>query len=96
MKLVWSKLREFASVAVFLSVILVVSLWVVHDNAAQRATQERQALIIKTLAEQNNEAILANGDFQSCVWLSIIKHRNLDNQHRSVRAIRACERKYLS
>ena len=92
----WQWAREYGGVAVFLSVILVVSLWVVRDNQQQRATETRQREIIATLAEQNNDAIQANGDFQTCVWTSIVKAKHLGNQKRSARAIRACDRKYLS
>ena len=91
----WAKAKEYSGVAVFLSVVLVVTLLIVRDNANSTAVEQRQRVIITALAAENNEAIKANSDFQSCVWLSIVKPNVVGHEDRSVWAIKACERKYL-
>ena len=88
--------NEWKSVALFIVVAVVVSLGLVREADQQRATEVRQAQIIRALAEENNEAIAANGDFQSCVWLSIIRPKVIGHQGRQQNAIHRCEERYLS
>ena len=96
MRFVWAKLREWGGVAAFCAIILVVSLLVVRDSANDAAIEQRQRVIIAALAEENNEAIQANGDFQTCVWRAIIRPRIQGHTHRAARAIRQCDARYLS
>ena len=89
------KLKEWKGVAVFMLVVVIVALWLWNSGAQQQGTEHRQQEILTALAHQNYEAIKANGEFQSCIWLSIIKPDVVGHEDRAVWAIKKCERKYL-
>ncbi len=88
-------LFESKAFVVYIVLVAVVAVWLVSSNAAQDATAERQREIIATLAKQNSIAIAANGDFQTCVWLSIVKPKVIGHEKRAANAIHKCEHQYL-
>lgn len=90
------KLTEWRGVIVFGVVAVLLSFTLVIRAADQQAVEERQRQIIAALAAENNEAIAANGDFQTCVWLAIVRPRVIGHQQRAANAIHQCEKKFLS
>ncbi len=89
------RLREWRGVALFMVVAVIVALWLWNSGAQQQGTENRQRQIIAALAHENSEAIQANGDFQTCIWLSIVKPNVIGHEDRGRWAVKQCQHKYL-
>ena len=90
------RLKEWRGVAVFMLMAAIIALWLWNSGAQQQGTENRQRQILAALAQENSAAIQANGDFQSCVWLSIVKPNVIGHEDRARWAIKNCEKKYLT
>lgn len=87
--------REWAAVGTFLAVITISSLFIVYATVRSSHEAAVQRDRIATSNEAALKAIVSNGEFQTCVWTSIVKPRVVGHQHRSIRAINHCADKYL-
>ncbi len=89
------RIKEWRGVGLFLAFAAILAFWVANSNSHQQAVDARQQEIIKALARDNFEAIQRNGNFQTCVWRSLIRPHVAGNTKLARRAIRQCDHRYL-
>lgn len=99
----WKRLSRYTQGVILIMVSFLFFAWGVLGAAqVDRQTRDIAELVeAQHMAAAKNQdellhIVIDNGEFQTCVWHSIVKPKNVGNQKRSVRAIRQCERRFLN